>query len=269
MFGFASFRLLTTDSGSAPTMDYAERPFGPGCVSHWSPRTPETIHSHAVPREYTHNIHTHTHTHTDKLYMAYYVLRYLQNCSCCCINISGTKLSQECTVCEFLEIFIVKKCKWNWRKIPPKMSFILYMLCSSHHVFPCCWPGVDQTGSRVRRSVQGHHRDWPETEERDPLGDGLLHRPGKSAHYFFPLLLFLWVYTLPNKQGLKWTEAGVKSAVPDIICHACHWTFDTETFEWDCHPHPMWMSVCVTPVMDLWPHQRVPCLSLNGCWDML
>lgn len=60
LFGFASFRLPTPDSGSAPTMDYAERPFGPGCVSHWSPRTPETIHSDAVPREYTQITHKHT-----------------------------------------------------------------------------------------------------------------------------------------------------------------------------------------------------------------
>lgn len=55
----SSFRLASADSGSAPTMDYAERPFGTGCVSHWSPRTPETIHSYAVLGEYT---HTHAHT---------------------------------------------------------------------------------------------------------------------------------------------------------------------------------------------------------------
>ena len=50
-----SFRLSTSDSGSAPTLDHAERPIGTGRVSHWSPRTPETIHSHAIPREYTRN----------------------------------------------------------------------------------------------------------------------------------------------------------------------------------------------------------------------
>lgn len=54
--GFASHRLAAADGGSAPAMDYAERPFGPGCVSHRSPGTPETIHSDAVPCEYT----THT-----------------------------------------------------------------------------------------------------------------------------------------------------------------------------------------------------------------
>lgn len=49
--GLASFRLAAADGGSAPAMDHAERPFGPGRVSHWTPGTPEKINSHAVPRE--------------------------------------------------------------------------------------------------------------------------------------------------------------------------------------------------------------------------
>lgn len=58
LFGSASFRLPTPDGGSAPKMDYAERSFGPGCVSHWSTRATEAIYSYAVPCEYAHRIQT-------------------------------------------------------------------------------------------------------------------------------------------------------------------------------------------------------------------
>lgn len=70
--------------------------------------------------------------------------------------------------------------------------------CMKQRFFPCLWPGADQTGSWVCCSVQGHYRDWSETEERDPLRHGLLHRPGKST--------VLWIYTLSDKQGLKLTQ---------------------------------------------------------------
>lgn len=56
LLGSASFRLTASDSCSAPTMDYAERPFGTRCVPHWSPGAPETIYSYAVSCEYGHSM---------------------------------------------------------------------------------------------------------------------------------------------------------------------------------------------------------------------
>lgn len=56
---FASFRISTTSSCSTPTLDNAERPFGSGCVSHWSPRTPQAINCYAISCEYSLNSYTH------------------------------------------------------------------------------------------------------------------------------------------------------------------------------------------------------------------
>lgn len=50
-----------------------------------------------------------THTHANDGMLCIEVLVKLKSC----IKISGNKLSQECTICEILEIFIVKKFKLN------------------------------------------------------------------------------------------------------------------------------------------------------------
>ena len=142
-----------------------------------------------------------------------------------------------------MSLWSIHRFRWRSDGIQCKT---MHKSCARAYVLTCsnlwcvCPSGAHEARGGVRGLIQRHHRDGPEAEERDPLRDGLLHRPGMSSPRSHTAACHTW-----SQRLLSWPFQDSRTlSLATRIVFVLSLVFDLSTI--DIHQLDMFKRTIIT-----------------------